>query len=137
MDGDRLASYGWYATRPLIVAAGLYLDFDPAYAYMHTGYTHADYRGQRLHAIGMTRALQALTDEGSRGLVSCVDTDNVRSLRSCYRMGYSRFGIIRVLGKGEWAWSHVSTGCAAYGFTLSSSPDGAARMRDQPAAKAA
>ncbi len=59
LDGDRLASYGWYATRPLIVAAGLDLDFDPAYAYMHTGYTHADYRGKRLHAIGMTRVVAA------------------------------------------------------------------------------
>jgi len=136
LDGDRLASYGWYATRPLIVAAGLYLDFDPAHAYMHTGYTHGDYRGERLHGIGMARALETLTGEGSRGLVSCVDTDNLPSLRSCARMGYRHFGVLRILGKGERAWSHVSAGCAEYGFTLSPSPE-SALMVDPTTAKAA
>ncbi len=135
LDGDRLASYGWYATQPLVVAFGLYLHFDPAYAYMHTGYTNPDYRGQRLHGIGMARALEALTDEGSRGLVSCVDTDNLRSLRSCDRMGYRRFGVLRVLGKGARAWSHASAGCAEYGFKLSPSPDSAPEaLRSAPRA---
>ncbi len=135
LDGHRLASFGWYATQPIVVAFGLYLSFDPAYAYMHTGYTHPDYRGERLHAIGMGKALEALTAEGSRGLLSCVDTDNLPSLRSCYRMGYRRFGVIRVLGKGERAWRHTSAGCAEYGFALSTSPDvEPAREQSEPKA---
>ncbi len=123
LDRDRIAAYGWYSTRPTAAGADLHLHFDPAFVYMYKGFTHPDYRGQRLHGIGMARALRAVTDEGSRGIVSYVETDNVRSLRSCFRMGYRRFGIVRVLGRGEQAWIHASAGCAEYGFTLSPSPD--------------
>lgn len=121
LDGDRLAAYGWYSSRPTAACADLYLHFDPAYVYMYKGFTHPDYRGQRLHGIGMARALQAFTDEGRPGLVSYVETDNVRSLRSCFRMGYSSFGIVRVIGRGEHAWVHATRGCAAFRFTLSAS----------------
>lgn len=123
LDGDRLASYGWYATRPLVVAYGQYLHFDPSYVYMHSGYTHPDYRGQRLFGIGKAQALRTLSEEGNRGMLACVDTDNVRSLRSFHRLGASCFGVMRVLRIGERAWRHTSPGCDRYGFTLSPSPE--------------
>ena len=123
LDGDRLASFGWYSTRATVVLDHLYLHFDPAFCYMYNGFTHPDYRGERLHGIGMARALRALTDEGCRGIVAVVDTDNVRSLRSCSRLGYRRFGVIRIMGRGEGAWIHASSGCAAYDVTLSPSAE--------------
>lgn len=136
LDGDRLAAYSWYSMRPTLVFDALHLHFDPAYCYMYNGYTHPDYRGQRLHGIGMARALRALTEAGWRGFVSVVDTDNVRSLRSCFRMGYRTFGVIRILGKGERKWIHASAGCAPYGVTLSRLSD-SERTGDRPATRAA
>lgn len=136
LDGDQLAAYSWYSTRPTVVFGDMYLHFDPAFCYMYNGYTHPDYRGQRLHGIGMARALQALVEDGVQGLVSVVDTDNVRSLRSCFRMGYRRFGVIRIIGRGERTWVHASAGCAAYGVTLSRLPDSKG-TRDRPTTKAA
>lgn len=35
---------------------------------MHKGFTPAQYRGQRLHGLGMAGALQALTAQGYQGL---------------------------------------------------------------------
>ncbi len=126
IDGERLASFGWYATRPLVVAFGMYIHFDPSYVYMHTGYTHPDYRGQRLHGIGKAKALRVLADEGIRGMLSCVDADNVNSLRSCQRLGCRPCGVIRVLRGGNRPWSLISAGCAEYGVSLSPMPDRAA-----------
>jgi hypothetical protein len=46
------------------------LEFDKAYMYMYKGYTHPNYRGQRLHAIRMTWALLACLERGFTGLIS-------------------------------------------------------------------
>ncbi len=120
-DGDVLASYGWYATRPTRlreVAGTPVLHFDPAYAYMYHGFTHPSYRGQRLHAIGMAAALEALCREGKKGLVSYVDSSNFASLKSCYRMGYHTFGhvvMVHVGGRVFWRSTH---GCKQYDFRV-------------------
>jgi hypothetical protein len=117
-DGDRLASFGWYSNQPTLVADGLMLHFDPSWVYMYKGYTHPDYRGKRLHGIGMSLALRAYTERGSRGLISYVKSNNFQSLRSIERMGYRIFGDIymaRVLGKPV-TWS--TPGCKPYGFFL-------------------
>ena len=86
---------------------------------MYQGFTHPDYRGRRLHGIGMAGALQAVTEEGYRGLISCVETDNSRSLRSCLRMGYIVFGVVRVLGTHAGAIVRATRGCAEYRYPLS------------------
>jgi hypothetical protein len=97
LEGDALASYGWYSRRPtLLDNEDLMLRFDRSYVYMYKGLTLAAYRGQRLHAIGMTRALAAYKTLGYKGLISYVESNNFDSLRSCYRMGYRDCGQIRV-----------------------------------------
>ena len=54
LDGNRLAAYGWYSNKPTEIGErGLILSFDPRYIYMYKGFTHTDYRGKRLHAVGM------------------------------------------------------------------------------------
>ena len=121
LDGDVLASFGWYARRPTPMGDGLCLCFDPRSVYMYKGFTHERYRGQRLHAIGMTRALSQVLEEGALGIVSYVDAANQSSLRSCYRMGYADVGriyVARVLGR---AFAVADADCRARGIHVTRS----------------
>jgi GNAT superfamily N-acetyltransferase len=131
-EGDRIAAYGWYSRAAIFhVSDTLRLHFDPRWVYMYRGFTHPDYRGQRLHAIGMTLALAAYRDRGARGFVSVVESWNEPSLKSCYRMGYHDFGTIyeirlgRLFGiadpKSALLRRHLvfrTPGCEAFGFRL-------------------
>ncbi len=122
-DGERLAGYGWYATRPIpIDPSDLTLQFADGYVYMYKGFTDRDYRGQRLHAIGMSRALQHYLDNGYRGIVSYVESTNFDSLKSCFRMGYHVFGSLYVLRLFGRSFTFASPGCDAFEFRLLSSP---------------
>lgn len=120
-DGQTLAAYGWYSTRPTpIHPQGLELHFAEGYVYMYKGFTDRRYRGQRLHAIGMTRALQHYLDSGYQGIVSYVESTNFDSLKSCQRMGYKVFGsvyLVQLFGR-YFAWS--SPGCDAFEFCVRS-----------------
>jgi GNAT superfamily N-acetyltransferase len=148
LDGDTLAAYGWYSrSSPVHLSDTLKLHFDSQWAYMYRGFTHPAYRGQRLHAIGMTMALEALRARGAKGLVSFVERRNEASLKSCYRMGYRDFGMIcevrlgRFLGMRNPAspllQRHVvvrSPGCDRFGFWLEALPP---RERSRVASSAA
>jgi hypothetical protein len=118
-QGAELAGYGWYSNKPSRVdVRGLLLHFDPQYMYMYKGHTHRKHRGQRLHAVGMTRALDAYVKRGYKGLVSYVAWENTDSLKSCYRMGYKDFGnvyIVRIFGR---YFFYNGAGCEKYGFCL-------------------
>ena len=118
LDGDQPAAYGWYAHSPTRMSDGLLVRFDPAYVYMYKGLTLDAYRGRRLHAIAMTRALAACKAKGFKGLVSYIEADNLTSLKSAHRMGYVDFGwvfIFKIMGR----YATVRTpGCAALGFGL-------------------
>ena len=119
LAGPALAAYGWYSSKPTDVdLLGLRLQFSDQYVYMYKGFTAADHRGQRLHAIGMTRALEAYLARGYRGIVSQVEWNNFASLKSCYRMGYQPFGNIAIAGHGKHYVLHHDHGCREYGFRL-------------------
>jgi len=118
VDGAEPAAYGWYAHSPTRMSDGMLVQFDPAYVYMYKGLTLDAYRGRRLHAIGMTRALAAYRARGFKGLVSYIESDNLNSLKSAYRTGYVDFGrvfIIRMLGR---LMTFRTPGCAAFGFGI-------------------
>jgi hypothetical protein len=116
--GEALAAYGWYSKRPTTIDERFVLHFDPAYTYMYKGYTVPAYRGRRLHAVGMCRALRAFTEEGQKGLVSYVASNNFASLKSVARMGYRIFGDVYLSrAAGHWA-AYATPGCAAYGFRV-------------------
>lgn len=102
LDGGRLAAYGWYAARSIEPehCFGVALSFPEHVAYMYKGFTHPEYRGQRLHGLIMGLALVALRDRGIRSLISTVHWTNWASLRSCDRLGYVRLGKIVTLGLG-------------------------------------
>jgi len=119
LDGERLAAYGWYSSRPTrIDPPDLRLRFGYEYVYMYNGYTHPLCRGQRLHAIGMTMALREYLRRGRKGLVSYVESNNFDSLKSCRRMGYDEFGsiyVVRISGRYR---AFSSAGCRRLGFRV-------------------
>jgi len=120
LDGSVLASYGWYANTPTAIdIPALKLHFDPRYIYMYKGYTHVKYRGQRLHAIAMGRALEAYKGKGFRGLLSYVEWNNFSSLKSCYRLGYSDIGNIYLFQLFGRYRTHADRSCLRYGLHLS------------------
>ena len=121
-DGANLAAYGWYAMTPTVVGPGLLLRFSDAYVYMYKGFTGERYRGKRLHAIGMTRALDEYLKRGYRGLVSYVESTNFDSLKSCDRMGYHVFGSIYILSLFGRDFAFASPGCKPFGFRVVSTP---------------
>ena len=118
MDGNTLASYGWYSKAPTVVDRELRLNFNPQYVYMYKGFTSKTYRGQRLHAIGMMLALNEYLNQGFKGLVAYVESNNFDSLKSCYRMGYKICGRIRVLRLANRYFIHTGQGCSDYGLDL-------------------
>lgn len=98
IDGDSLVSYGWYSTKPTKLTEEfnfVSMSTEP-WVYMHNGHTNADYRGKRLHGIGMAQATKAVTEDGYLGLVSVVASDNPFSMRSIQRLGYTLTGPIYV-----------------------------------------
>jgi hypothetical protein len=125
-DGDVLAAYGWYSGLPTPIDEHFVLHFDRAYTYMYKGYTVPAYRGKRLHAVGMCRALRAFTEEGKIGLVSYVFSNNFASLHSVGRMGYRIFGEAYVLRVGGHSFTYATRGCRDYGFWVESPRSGAA-----------
>lgn len=102
-DSGSLAGYGWYSnTDTLTDIYQLKFSFHPSYVYMYKGLTNNDYRGQRLHAVGMGWALKSFLNQGYHGIVSYVESTNYDSLKSCYRLGYKKIGFIvvtKIFGK--------------------------------------
>ena len=115
-DGEKLAAYGWYSDVRTPLDEHFMLHFDRAWTYMYKGYTMPAYRGKRLHAVGICRALRALTDEGRNGLISCVASNNFASLHSVTRMGYRIFGDVYLLLAAGRSFTYATRGCQPYGF---------------------
>ncbi|MGE0867698.1 MAG: GNAT family acetyltransferase [Kofleriaceae bacterium] len=117
-DGDALVSFGWYSQLPTRISDDLVLHFDPSWVYMYKGYTLRRWRGKRLHGIGMALAMRAYVDDGARGLISYVRSNNFESLRSTERMGYRRFGDIYLVTMFGQCHSWATPGCARYQFRV-------------------
>lgn len=118
LDGDFLASYGWYSNEPTRVNDELRVRFDHEHVYMYNTFTHPTYRGQRLQAVGMTLALIEFLKQGFHGIVFCVEENNHRSLRSVRRGSAKDFGRVTVFKLfGDYLIYH-SSGCQGYGFTI-------------------
>jgi hypothetical protein len=137
-DGKILAAYGWYSfgSTPIGLSDHV-IKFTPEYVYMYKGFTDERYRGQRLHAIAMTRALTRYLACGYRGLVSYVEARNFDSLKSCFRMGYAVFGSIYVARFFGRYVTFSSSGCQRFQFRLEPSRDSASRPERRAAARAA
>lgn len=129
-DGEALAAYGWYSDLPTLIDEHFVLHFDRAWTYMYNGYTVPVYRGKRLHAVGMCRALRAFTEEGKKGLISYVASNNFASLSSVTRMGYRIFGEVYMLRTGSRSFTYATKRCRDYGFWVEpTDPCATARTR--------
>jgi hypothetical protein len=120
-DGQALAAYGWYSDLPTPIDEHFVLHFDRAWTYMYKGYTAPAYRGKRLHAVGMCRALRAITGEGKKGLISWVFSNNFASMHSVMRMGYRVFGDVYLLRTaGGRSFTYATHGCLEHAFWVES-----------------
>ena len=119
IDG-RLASYGWYAigTQVAVDDCGLVMTYPETTAYMYNGFTHPDFRGRRLHGIGMGRALLALADRGIGALVSDINWTNWASIRSCARLGYRTLGNVYSFGWGSRRFALTPKAAKPLGITF-------------------
>jgi hypothetical protein len=122
-SGATLAAYGWYSSQPTDLSADLRLCFKNSYVYMYKGFTNKKFRGQRLHAIGMTLALQEYLRRGFFGMVSVVESRNFGSRKSGYRMGYRDFGRIYFLKAFGRYFLHHTKGCREFELSLQPKPD--------------
>ena len=98
LDGDTLASFGWYSTRPTKIGHDALFRFAPELVYMYHGYTRPAYRGQRLHSLGLACALRAFSEEDYDGLVSLLEPTNWPSRTSAYGLGFRPFGTLIEVG---------------------------------------
>jgi hypothetical protein len=101
LDGDVLASFGWYTNQPCSVFETVTLSFDRRYLYMYAGYTQPAYRGENLHGIGLARACITLCARGHPGIVTIAERVNFASLRSAHRVGFRDCGMAIAVGKGD------------------------------------
>ena len=93
LNNRELVAYNWFCSKPTLVKDGLFeMRFGERYLFMSWGYTLPDYRGRRLHAIGMANALQELSIKGYKGLVGIIVGNNFNSLNSCIRLGFKKVG---------------------------------------------
>lgn len=116
LDKGVIASYGWYSNKPTRILNNIDLFFSPEWMYMYKGFTRTDYRGMRLHAVGMCHAAKHFTEEGFKGLISYVESNNFASMKSVTRMGYEIFGSIYILSAFSKVMSFSSPGCKSYQF---------------------
>jgi hypothetical protein len=100
LSGDRLAAFGFYALHYIEPqhASGVAMSFPPEAAFMTFGLTHPDFRGARLHGHIMGGALQALGERGITKFASLVARSNLASLKSCYRLGWTSLGNMKIVG---------------------------------------
>jgi len=120
LDGDVLASYGWYSPSATTVEDWMTFHFNSQYLYMYHGYTKPEYRGQNLHGIGLVRALETACSLGYTGVVSLAEMVNYASLRSAYRSGYFNCGVAIKLGKGSRTRLWVTPGGRRFGIRMES-----------------
>ena len=124
LDDNSLISYGWYSNQATLINPHLRISCAAGYTYMYHGYTHPNYRGQRLHAIRVTHGLKEHSQKGAnetnstKGLIFYVEADNYRSLRSAARLNARNVGrvvTIRIFGK---YLLHHCAGCQRYGLNI-------------------
>jgi len=118
-DGATCAAFGWYSRLPTIIRDNLEMRFDPRWVYRYNGYTRPEYRGERLHALGVARALAAyVEDPAVKGIISITEATNYRAHASVRRVGFAFRGTIYRVGIGRLSIIRQSRSCDAYGVRV-------------------
>ena len=128
VEGDVLSSHGWYAMYAPAVVGDTRVHFSSSYAFRYRGFTHPHFRGRHLRAIGMARALEALTADGKKGLVTQVGFEDFHALQACLGVGFRPFGHALLVKLGSGFRAHATPGCREYRYRVgpaASAPAGA------------
>lgn len=118
-DKKKIINYCWYSGKPSAIDDYHIIHFNPDYLYAYNAYTEEEYRGKRLHGLGMAQMVQVAHYEMQKnGLIGFIDIQNYKSMRSCERLGYKKKGIvflIEVFGK---KFSYATQGCGFCGLSI-------------------
>ncbi len=114
--GKELAAYSWYSTQPTAAEDGLTVSCSKKYVYMYKAFTHPEYRGRRLYALGVEHAVREYLKLGFQGMICYVQPQNLASLKALRRLGCETFGIASYLRRTRWV--HHSSGCHRVGFRV-------------------
>jgi hypothetical protein len=103
LDGDVLAGYDWYRTRPVSLEQGaLCFRFDESLICSAYSFARPSYRGRSLSADRWDFAHHEFSARGWRGTVYYIETRNFASLRAAARrktaQWVGQFAYIRVMG---------------------------------------
>jgi hypothetical protein len=112
--GYDLAAYSWYSTQVTAAEDGFAVSCSKKYVYMYKAYTHPQYRGRRLYALGVTHAVREYLHLGFQGMICYVQPQNLASLKALQRAGCDTFGFAAYVRGTRWV--HHSAGCSRVGF---------------------
>ena len=100
LSGDRLAAYGWFALGSIEAyhnrgnhpGTGVAVSYAEDVAFMYNGFTHPDFRGNRLHSAVKAFALQELAAHGVTKMLGTTDWTNYASRNSFRKLGCQDLG---------------------------------------------
>ncbi len=121
LDGDVLAGYDWYRTRPISLEQGaVCFCFDQSFICSAYSFVRPSYRGRSLSADRWDFAHREFSARGWRGTVYYIETRNFSSLQAAARRHTAQWvgqiAYIRVMGRYiRW----TSRGCRQLGIHLS------------------
>lgn len=118
LDSGRLANMAWFSPRPTPLVGDLVVRFEPPAWYMYGAWTPPEYRGRRLHAVGLIGGALSLFDQGVPELVTVYERTNYRTIVSTMRMGWTRRGRLHRIGAGPWDRTGRDAGAAQAGMSL-------------------
>jgi len=102
LDNGHIASYTWYAIETADLLDGeLKIKFNNGYVLASRTFTHPNYRGKRLHALGIAQGLKLLSKKKYKGIFGFVEAINFSSLKGISHFGSEVIGkyvFIKVLG---------------------------------------
>ena len=113
-----LAAYSFLSVAPTPVDGPLAFCFPHGWVYVYKSFTHPDWRGRRLHGIGILQAIRELGEASQShysGLVALVATDNRPSLRAFQRLGFRATRVFHSLSVFTWGFC---PGRASEGFEI-------------------
>ena len=129
--GTRLAAYAWYAlgsieaehNRGTDPACGVAVSYPSDMAFMYKGFTHPEFRGQKLYAMTMGLAVFHLNRLGVSTVITTTDWTNWPALDSCRQLGYQYLGRIWRFGWARFLVTHRPKAARKLGILLGCEAD--------------
>jgi hypothetical protein len=108
------------------------LVFPADMAFAYGGFTHPDFRGNRLHAAVKLLGLRALSPRGIRFLLTTTDWTNSAAIHSFQRLGAQQLGHVWRGGWNPWLFTKVPAAAQALGVRFGGLAEQQAKQHRQP-----